>query len=141
MDHRFDIFDIFTDDRNFRQIMKRLLEDSITFSFNGIMITEAGPGFPVCYVNPAFSEITGYGPHEIIGKSPTILQGPNTDPEVLARLRRQIESGDVFHGQAINYRKDGTEFMMEWKIVPIRNADQEITHYLAIQRDVTMSQG
>ncbi len=141
MDHRFDIFDIFTDDRNFRQIMKRLLEDSITFSFNGIMITEAGPGFPVCYVNPAFSEITGYGPHEIIGKSPTILQGPNTDPEVLARLRRQIETGDVFHGQAINYRKDGTEFMMEWKIVPVRNADQEITHYLAIQRDVTMSQG
>jgi PAS domain S-box-containing protein len=42
----------------------------------------------------------------------------------------------LFHGQAINYRKDGSEFMMEWKIAPIRNEKDEITHYLAIQRDV-----
>lgn len=136
MDYRFDIFDIFDEDPSFRQIMKRLLEDSMNFSFNGIMITEAGPGYPIRYVNPAFCEITGYGPHEIFGKSPTILQGPMTDPEVLDRLSRQIRAGEVFHGQAVNYRKDGSTFMMEWKIVPIRNATQEITHYLAIQRDV-----
>jgi len=45
----------------------------------------------------------------------------------------------LFHSQAINYRKDGSEFMMEWKIVPIRNEKDEINHYLAIQRNVSES--
>jgi PAS domain S-box-containing protein len=71
-----------------------------------------------------------------MGKSPSMLQGPNTDPAVLERLNSDISAGKLFHGQAINYRKDGSEFMMEWKIAPIRNEKDEITHYLAIQRDV-----
>lgn len=137
MDYMFDIFDAFDDDKHFKVVMKRLLEDSMNFSFNGIMITEAGPGYPIRYANPAFCEMTGYSPDEVIGKSPTMLQGQKTDPEVLDRLRREVAAGEIFHGQAINYRKDGSEFMMEWKIVPIRNAADQITHYLAIQRDVT----
>jgi len=88
-------------------------------------------------VNPAFCELTGYGPHEVTGKSPSILQGPNTDKEVLQRLNQNIADGELFHGQAINYRKDGSEFMMEWKIAPIRNEKDEIIHYLAIQREVS----
>ena len=131
-----DIFDIFEKDKNFLTIMKRLLESSIEMSFNGIMITDAGPGYPIRYVNAAFCEITGYGPHEVVGKSPSILQGPNPDPNVLARLSRDISAGEAFHGRAVNYRKNGTEFMMEWKIVPIRGEGDEITHYLAIQKDV-----
>ena len=91
----------------------------------------------VVYVNPAFCELTGYGPHELMGKSPSVLQGPNTDKEVLRRLNQNITDGELFHGRAINYRRDGSEFMMEWKIAPIRNKKDEITHYLAIQRDVS----
>jgi PAS domain S-box-containing protein len=117
--------------------MKRLLEASMEESFNGVVITEAGPGYPVVYVNPAFCEITGYGPHEIVGKSPSILQGPETDKWVLENLSRDISEGKTFHGKAINYRKDGSKFMMEWKIIPIKNEKNETTHYLAIQRDVS----
>ena len=101
------------------------------------MVTEASPGYPILYVNPAFCQMTGYGPQEILMKSPVILQGPKTDAAVLERLSRDIEAGRVFHGRAINYRKDGSEFMMEWKIAPIRNAMGEIRHYLAIQKDVS----
>jgi PAS domain S-box-containing protein len=72
-----------------------------------------------------------------MGKSPSILQGPKTDPEVIRRLGQNIADGELFYGQAINYRKDGSEFMMEWKIAPIRNEEDEITHFLAIQREVT----
>jgi PAS domain S-box-containing protein len=72
-----------------------------------------------------------------MGKSPSMLQGPNTDPAVLERLNSDISAGKLFHSRAINYRKDGSEFMMEWKIAPIRNEKDEITHYLAIQRDVS----
>ena len=104
-------------------------------SFNSIVITEAGPGYPIIYVNAAFCELTGYGPHEVMGKSPAMLQGPKTDAEVIKRLNQNIKDGELFHGQAINYRRDGSEFMMEWKIAPIRNEKDEITHYLAIQRE------
>ena len=137
METKRDIFDIFEHDESYKYIMKRLLETSMEESFNSVVITEAGPGYPIIYVNPAFCELTGYGPHEIMGKSPSILQGPNTDQAVLERLNNDISEGRLFHGQAINYRKDGSEFMMEWKIAPIRNEKDEITHYLAIQRDVS----
>lgn len=132
-----DIFDIFEHDESFKYIMKRLLETSMAESFNSILITEAGPGYPIVYANAAFSELTGYTPGEVMGKSPSMLQGPNTDQAVLERLNSDIAEGRLFHGQAINYRKDGSEFMMEWKIAPIRNENDEITHYLAIQRDVS----
>lgn len=132
-----DIFDIFEKDDTYRFIMKRLLQASIEESFNSIIITEAGPGYPIIYVNPAFSELTGYGFQEVMGKSPSILQGPKTDQKVLDRLNAYISQGKGFHGRAINYRKDGSEFMMEWKIVPVHNEKNDVTHYLAIQRNVS----
>ena len=132
-----DIFDIFENDANFKYVMKRMLEASMEESFNSIVITEAGQGYPIVYVNSAFCELTGYGPHEVMGKSPAMLQGPNTDKAVIERLNADISAGNLFHGKAINYRKDGSEFMMEWKIVPIRNDQEQITHFLAIQRDVS----
>ena len=135
MEIKRDIFDIFMNDESYKYIMKRLLEASMEESFNSIVITEAGPDYPIIYVNAAFCELTGYGPQEVMGKSPAMLQGPKTDAEVIKRLNQNIKNGELFHGQAINYRRDGSEFMMEWKIAPIRNETDEITHYLAIQRE------
>ena len=137
MDTHKDIFDIFMKDEHYRYIMKRLLEASMEESFNSIIISEAGPGYPIIYVNSAFCELTGYGPHEVMGKSPSILQGAETDPEVISRLNQDLAEGKLFFGKAINYRKDGSTFMMEWKIAPIRNEKDEITHYLAIQREAS----
>ena len=108
MEIKKDIFDIFTQDENYKYIMKRLLEASMEESFNSILITEAGPGYPIIYVNNAFCELTGYGPHEVIGKSPSILHGPDTDPEVIGRLGEDLVAGRLFFGKAINYRKDGS---------------------------------
>jgi PAS domain S-box-containing protein len=131
------IFDLFDHDHNFQFIMKRMLEQSMEESFNSIIITEAGKGYPIVYVNPAFCEMTGYGPHEVMGKSPSILQGEKTDPDVIIKLGEDIKAGRLFHGRALNYRRDGSAFMMEWKIVPIKDKNDKISHYLAIQRDVT----
>jgi PAS domain S-box-containing protein len=116
-----------------------MLENAMEHSFHGVMITTAEPGYPVVYVNDAFAEITGYSPEEIVGKSPSILQGVKTDPAILARLNQALSEGRLFHGEAINYRKDGSEFVMEWKIVPIKNEEEVTSHYLALQRDVTKS--
>ncbi len=133
------IFEIFEHDERFKYIMKRLLEASMAESFNSVVITKAESGYPIVYANSAFCELTGYGPREVIGESPSIVQGPNTDQAAIERLDHDISEGRLFHGQAINYRKDGFEFMMEWKIVPIRNEKDEITHYLAIQRNISNS--
>ena len=137
MANTIDLMSIFDHDQNFLDLMKRMLENAIEHSFHGVMITKAEPGYPVIYVNDAFAEITGYSLEEIAGQSPALLQGPKTDRAVLNRLNQALSEGKLFHGEAINYRKDGSEFLMEWKIVPIKNEDQVTSHYLAIQRDVT----
>ena len=137
MANTFDLMSIFDHDQDFLDLMKRMLENAMEHSFHGIMITKAEPGYPVIYVNDAFAEITGYSSEEIVGQSPAILQGPKTDSAVLARLNQALSEGKLFHGEAINYRKDGSEFVMEWKIVPIKNENQVTSHYLALQRDVT----
>ena len=137
MANTFDLMSIFDHDQNFLDLMKRMLENAMEHSFHGVMITTAEPGYPVVYVNDAFAEITGYDSEEIVGQSPAILQGPKTDRAVLDRLNQALSEGRLFHGEAINYRKDGSEFVMEWKIVPIKNEDEVTSHYLALQRDIT----
>jgi PAS domain S-box-containing protein len=81
--------------------------------------------------------MTGWPRIEVLGKSPRMLQGPETDRGVFSDLRQTLLSGDTWEGLAINYRKDGSSFFMEWSIVPLKNQHKEIYQYLAVQRDVT----
>ncbi|MGG6263998.1 hybrid sensor histidine kinase/response regulator [Leptolyngbya sp. AN03gr2] len=118
----------------------QLLLSAVQQSRDSIVITNAhlnSPGPEIVYVNPAFTEMTGYDAHEVLGKSPRMLQGKHTERAVLDALRRNIAQGKPFHGEAINYHKDGSEFYVEWNITPIRNNQQKITHYVAIQRDIS----
>jgi PAS domain S-box-containing protein len=108
-------------------------------AFNAITVTRAtgeNSGSEIIYVNDAFTDMTGYESEEVIGKTPGMLQGPKTEQKVLDRLEREIEAGETFHGQTVNYRKDGSEFMIEWKVAPVEQ-NGETTHYIAVQRDVT----
>jgi PAS domain S-box-containing protein len=118
----------------------RLLGSAIEQTKESIVITDAEldlPGPKILFVNPAFTKMTGYNEEEAIGKTPRILQGPRTDKNVLSRLRQNLERGKVFEGETINYRKDGKEFNLEWQIAPLRNTAGKITHFVAIQRDIT----
>jgi PAS domain S-box-containing protein len=95
------------------------------------------PGPTIIYVNPAFERMTGWMAAEIVGKSPRVLQGENTDRSIFAGMRETLGRGDRWEGQAINYRKDGTQFVMEWSITPLRDDSGRVTNYVAVQRDVT----
>jgi PAS domain S-box-containing protein len=95
------------------------------------------PGPRITYVNPAFTRVTGYDADEVIGRTPRLLQGPATESWVLDRLRRRLQHGKPFTGEAINYRKDGTPYVNHWSISPIRNENDTITHWISVQRDVT----
>ncbi len=118
----------------------RLLLSAVEQSKDSIIITTSllNPPHPkIVFVNPAFTQMTGYTTSEVLGKTPRILQGPNTDRALLDDLRQHLSDGEPFHGEAINYHKDGTEFYIEWHITPIRNVNSSITHFVAIQRDIT----
>jgi diguanylate cyclase (GGDEF)-like protein/PAS domain S-box-containing protein len=96
------------------------------------------PGPEIVYVNEGFCRMTGYAPEEVVGKTPRILQGPKTDRAELDRLRRCLSRGEPFDGgEAINYRKNGSEYVVNWHIVPLRDDAGEVTHWLAGQLDVT----
>ena len=118
----------------------RLLQSAIESAADSVLITDAQldkPGPRIVYVNRAFAQMTGYERKEVLGQTPRILQGPKTDRAVLDRLRERLENGLSFHGEAVNYRKDGSEFTMAWDIEPIRDAEGTITHWVSTQRDTT----
>jgi PAS domain S-box-containing protein len=95
------------------------------------------PGPSIVYVNPAFERMTGWSRAEVVGRSPRILQGPNTDLRIFSDLREKLHARQTWEGQTVNYRKDGSEFWMEWSIVPLKNKRGEVYQYVAIQRDVS----
>jgi PAS domain S-box-containing protein len=107
---------------------------------DGIIITNASFDYnnpKILYANQEFCDMTGYILEEIIGKNTRLLQGPKTDLIILARLRMTLSAGKSFHGRTINYRKDGSEFYIEWDIAPIFNSEEKVTHFISIIRDIT----
>lgn len=95
------------------------------------------PGPRIEYVNAGFTRMTGYAADEVLGRSPRMLQGPGTDRAVLDKMRADLEAGRATRGEAINYRKDGSEFVIEWLITPVLDADGRVAHWVSAQRDVT----
>lgn len=118
----------------------RLLESAVQQTSEAITITTAEldpPGPRIVYVNPAFTRITGYTAEEVLGKTPRILQGPKTDRAELDRMLQRLMHRQTFQGETVNYRKDGTDFIMEWYVAPLMDSTFQITHFVAVQRDVT----
>jgi PAS domain S-box-containing protein len=121
------------------QLMK-LLDVAVDQAKEAVLITSAEldpPGPKILFINPALCTMTGYSREEILHKTPRILQGPKSDRAMLQRLREALSRGEPFSGETVNYRKDGSEYYVEWDITPIRAGDDEITHFLSIQRNVT----
>ena len=103
-------------------------------SFDSVLITDATSSGKIIYANKAFKTLTGYDPSDVIGKNPRILQGPATDKKLIRRLSEALKSGKKFEGKAINYKKDGTPFIMYWRVLPIK-VGKIIEAWVAIQRE------
>ena len=119
----------------------RLLESVITNANDAVLVTEAqsisSDGPKIVYVNEAFSTMTGYAVDEVIGKTPRILQGPNTDKNELARIRKALVNHETIEVEIINYKKNSEEYWANFTIVPVDDNAGVLSHYVAIQRDVT----
>jgi len=89
------------------------------------------------YVNPKFEQVTGYAPEEAIGRTPNILKSPDTLQSVHEDLWTSIKAGREWRGELKDQRKDGSEFWANVSISPIRDADDVITHFVAMHEDIT----
>lgn len=104
---------------------------------NGVAITDTR-GI-IEWVNPAFTQLTGYSAKDVIGKNPRLLKSGKNSEGFYNDLWGTISKGDVWHGDLINRRKDGTFYYEEMTITPVRDADGKIGHFVAIKQDVTAS--
>ncbi len=118
----------------------RLLEATVVNAKDAVVITTANlddGGPEIIYVNKAFARISGYEPEEVIGKTPRMLQGPDTDRGELNRLKETLSKGKSFTGELKNYTKDGDAYWLDISITPICNEEGVVTHFTAIERNIT----
>ena len=119
----------------------RLLESVAVHARDSIVITEAEPldlpGPRILFCNAAFTRATGYTAEEALGKTPRMLQGPETSPDARGKLREAFATWSPVEVELVNYRKDGTPFWVELSIVPVANEAGWFTHWVSVQRDIT----
>ncbi|HLB50373.1 MAG TPA: PAS domain S-box protein, partial [Anaerolineales bacterium] len=114
----------------------RLQSAALNAAANSIMI--ANRDGAIEWVNPAFTTITGYTAEEAIGKNPReLVKSGKHSLEFYKDLWDAILAGEVWRGELINRRKDGSHYSEEQTITPLRDARGEITHFIAIQQDIT----
>lgn len=123
-----------------REETLRLLESALHHANEGIVIATA-PGesgeIRIVYASPAFVEMTGYTPDELAGESFRLLQGRETDPVIFEWVEENLAAGRSFSTETLVYRKDGSEFFVEWHGAPIPGDGGSSSHFVSILRDIT----
>lgn len=118
-----------------------LLEAAVARINDIVLITEAdpidGPGPRIVFVNQAFERLMGYRMDQVLGRTPRILQGPETSASELARIRAALERKEPVRAQLTNYTASGALVVLELDIVPMHDETGEVTHFVAVQRDIT----
>ena len=114
---------------------RRLLAAAVGQADESIVITDDAAR--IHWVNPAFERTTGYSKEESIGQNPRILKSGRQDEAFYAEMWKTLARGEVWRGRFTNRRKDGTLVEADATISPVRDASGAVTHYVAVQRDVT----
>ena len=127
--------------RRLRDEELHLLESCVSRINDSILITKANigdwSGPEIVFTNPAFEVLTGFTAAEVMGKTPRILQGPNTDRAELSRIKATLVRGESIRTELLNYTKTGQPYWIEIDISPVKSESGEITHFVAVERDVT----
>lgn len=113
----------------------RQLSRAVEASPTSIVITDTKGD--IQYVNPKFTEITGYSSSEVMGKNPRILKSGQTPTEVHIELWETIANGKEWHGEFCNHKKNGELYWESASISPITDGNGLITHYVAVKEDIT----
>ena len=98
-------------------------------------LEQGGPR--IVYVNHAFEELMGYAAQDVLGESPRLLNGPDTDAHIRSRIRKALREGTSLRAEILKYNKAGQPRWLDMNLMPLRNAKGVITHYACIERDLT----
>ncbi|MDM8515703.1 response regulator [Desulfobacterales bacterium HSG16] len=123
------------DERKKAEVKLRKLSRAVEHSASSIVITNL-EGM-IEYVNPAFSETTGYSFNEAIGNNPSVLKSGKHQPEFYKKMWQTLNSGNVWHGEFVNKRKNGSIYWEYATISPVKDQEGNITNYVAIKDDIT----
>lgn len=122
-------------ERKLEETELRLLWHAVNQSANSIVITDVTGRIE--YVNPYFTQLTGYTLEEAIGQNPRILKSGHTASDEYKKLWETITSGREWVGEFYNKKKNGEFYWERARIAPVTNAEGEITHFVAIKEDIT----
>lgn len=126
-----------THSRSMQNIL-HLRNQALEAAGNGIIISDMRQDDqPVIYVNLAFTEITGYEPSEVIGKNCRFLQGKDRDQKGIENIRKALKAQEPCREIVRNYRKDGTLFWNELTLTPLRDVENNASHFIGVIHDVS----
>jgi PAS domain S-box-containing protein len=117
-------------EQELRKLYRAMMESPVM-----VMVTDAQGNIE--YVNPRFTETTGYTFAEVAGKNPRFLKSDRTSPEVHNELWAAIACGKVWRGEFINSKKNGELYIESASIAPIMDANGVITNFIAVKEDIT----
>jgi len=119
----------------------KLLETVITQTKDAVIITESekqSKTIPkIVFVNPAFTEMTGYKSSEVIGKTPIVFMGRKSVINDIGNLSKALTGREEFKFETLNHTKTGEEYWVNFSMIPITNQEGEHSHWISIQRDIT----
>ena len=116
----------------------RLRDRALRSISQGIVITDPSRhDNPIVYANATFEQITGYSEVEVLGRNCRFLQGADTDPGAVSKLREAVDGRHECSVELLNYRKDGTPFWNALSLAPIADSAGRVTHFVGVQTDIT----
>ncbi len=118
-----------------REELLKLQSSALEAAANGIVITDING--KINWVNTAFTKLTGYTKEEVYSQNPRVLKSGIHDASFYKKLWETVAAGEVWEGEIVNRKKDGSFYTEEMTITPLRNDNDEITNYIAIKHDIT----
>ncbi len=122
-------------ERKQTELRLRQLSQAVEQSPESIVITNKDGRIE--YVNDFFVQNSGYERAELIGRNPAMLSAGQTQQAAYEELWTSLNQGEVWEGELVNRRKDGSEYVQHAIISPIRDGEGNVTHYLGVQQDIT----
>ncbi len=120
-----------------KQAQAQLLQLSQAIEQSPASVIITGLDGHIEYVNRAFEQISGYQRSEVLGRKPALLRSGRTPAEVYPAMWAALQAGESWTGELINRHKGGRDYVLSMNVAPVREPDGRITHYLAVQLDVT----
>nr|AML77037.1 putative LOV domain-containing protein [Valeriana officinalis] len=124
-------------EKGFPRVSEDLKDALSTFQQTFVVSDATRPDFPILYASAGFFKMTGYTSKEVIGRNCRFLQGADTNPEDVAKIRECLTAGSSYCGRLLNYKKDGTPFWNLLTVSPIKDETGKILKFIGMQVEVS----